>query len=100
MEVKILKRSGNELKLEIEGEDHTLCSLLEKVLLEDESVDMAGYTIQHPLISNPVIYIRTKGGRKPETALEEAAKKILQNEEEFRTKFNEALERWKEKQRG
>ncbi|MFQ6095931.1 MAG: DNA-directed RNA polymerase subunit L [Candidatus Bathyarchaeia archaeon] len=99
MQIKILKKTSNELKLEIEGEGHTLCNLLEKVLLEDETTDMAGYNIPHPLTSNPIIYIRTKDGRKPERVLEDAAKKILQNEEEFKAQFKNALENWEREKR-
>lgn len=98
MQIKILKKTSNELRLEIEGEGHTLCNLLEKVVLKDESTDMAGYNIPHPLTSNPIIYIRTKGRRKPETVLKDAAKKILQSEKEFRAEFEKALETWEREQ--
>lgn len=99
MQIKVLKKAPNELRFEIEGESHTLCNLLEKVLLEDETVDMAGYNVPHPLTSNPVVYVRTKGRRRPETALKNAAKKILQKQKEFETEFKKALEDW-EKTRG
>lgn len=98
MQIKVLKRTTNELKLEIEGEGHTLCSLLEKVLLEDETIEMAGYNIPHPLISKPIIYIRTKGRRNPEAALKDAVEKILERDREFRTEFKKALEEWNKKE--
>lgn len=98
MQIKILKKTSNELRLEIGGEGHTLCNLLEKVLVEDESTDMAGYNIPHPLTSNPIVYIRTKGRRKPETVLKDAVKKILQSEKEFRAEFEKALENWEREQ--
>lgn len=97
MQIKVLNKTNNELKFEVEGEGHTICNLLEKVLLEDETVDMAGYNIPHPLISNPVVYIRTKGSRKPEIALREAVQKILEKEKEFKTEFTKALENWERK---
>ncbi len=96
MKIKILKRAENELKFEIEGEGHTLCNLLEKTILEDEDIDMAAYNIPHPLTSNPIMYIRTKGGRKPEDAIKEAIKKIIDIDEEFMLEFNKALKRWSE----
>ena len=95
MQIKVLNRTHNELKFEIEGETHTLCNLLEKVLLEDETVDMAAYNVPHPLTPNAVIYIRTKGRRRPETALREAAKKILAIEKELETAFSKGLGNWK-----
>lgn len=61
VKIKVLKKTGNELKIEVEGAGHGLCNLLQKKLLEDENVDMAGYDVPHPLVSNPIIYVRMKG---------------------------------------
>ena len=94
MKITILKKSSNELRFEIEGEGHTLCNLLQSVLLEDETVEMAGYDIQHPLVSNPIFYIRTKGKRRPLTALREAVERIKQRNDEFRLSLEEALKNW------
>lgn len=99
MQVKVLKKTSNELRIEIEGEGHTLCNLLEKVLLEDESIEMAGYNIPHPLISSPVVYIRTKGRRSPERALKDAADRILKTEKNFRASFEKALQNWEKEQK-
>jgi len=49
MKVNVLKRTGNELKIEVEGEGHSLLNLLQKTLLEDDSIEMAGYHVPHPL---------------------------------------------------
>ena len=76
MKITILKRKSNELKLEIEGEGHTLCNLLQKALLEDDRIEMAAYDIPHPLFSNSTVYVRTRGRRRPETALRNAVEKI------------------------
>ncbi len=97
MEVKILKRTPNELKIEVQGEGHTFCNVLQKVLLKDETIEMAGYDVPHPLFENPVIYVHTKGRRKPEAALREAAKKLKIQNKEFRESFNKALEVWQRK---
>jgi len=97
MNVKVLEKGPNELRIEIEGEGHTFCNVLQKVLLEDETVGVAGYDIHHPLISNPVIYIQTKGKRHPETTLREAAEKIRTRSREFRASFEKALKEWQRK---
>ncbi len=73
MKIKVLKRTDNELKIELEGSGHGVCNLLQKRLLEDKNVDQAGYDVPHPLASSPVIYVRMKGTAKPEDALLEAA---------------------------
>jgi len=90
--LKILERGKNVLKLEVEGEGHTFCNLLQKALLEDEGVEAAGYDIPHPLISIPIIYVRTSGKRKPEDALRDAVKRISELNDEFREALIRALE--------
>jgi len=91
MKVNVLKKTGNELKIEIEGVGHTLCNLLQRKLLEDENVDVAGYDIPHPLASNPVIYVRTKGDVAPEEALLKAVGRLLEISEEFGKALEKAL---------
>jgi DNA-directed RNA polymerase subunit L len=91
VKIKVLKKTANELKIEIEGAEHGLCNLLQKKLLEDKSVDMAGYDIPHPLASNPVIYVRMKGAAKPEQALKKAAEKAREANEAFSNALEKAL---------
>jgi len=98
LNIKVLKKTPNELRIEIEGEGHTFCNVLQRALLEDKTVEMAGYDIPHPLVANPVVYVRMKEGRKPEkkpeTVLREAATKIKNQTKQFRTK---ALKEWQQK---
>ncbi len=94
MKIRGLKRTSNELKIEIEGAGHTLCNVLQKTLLEDETVEMAGYNVPHPLIDSAIMYVHTKGNRKPEAAVKEATKKILSRNKEFRKSFMKALKDW------
>jgi len=91
VKIKVLKKTANELKIEIEGTGHGLCNLLQKKLLEDKSVDMAGYDISHPLVSNPVVYVRMKGAAKPEDALKKAAEKAREANEAFSKELEKAL---------
>jgi len=91
LKVKVLKKEGKELQIEIEGVGHGLCNLLQKKLLEDKSVDMAGYDISHPLVANPVIYVRMKGSIKPEEALRKAAEKARAENELFSKELEKAL---------
>ena len=92
MRLKILQRTPQKLKLEIEGEGHTILNLLESTLLEDENVEFAGYHVPHPLFPNSILLIRTKEGKKPEEALQEAVDKALQRGEELNEAFIRALE--------
>ena len=91
MKIKVLKKTVNELKIEVEGAEHGFCNLLQKKLLEDEKVDLAGYDLPHPLASNPVIYVRMKGSAKPESALIRAAEKAREANEAFNKALGKAL---------
>jgi len=101
LNIKVLKKTSDELRIEIEGEGHTFCNVLQKALLEDKTVEIAGYDIPHPLVSNPLVYVRMKEGRKPEkkpeTALREAAAKIKHQTKQFRTSLKKALKEWQTK---
>lgn len=94
MKVKILKKTRNELKIEIDGEDHTFCNVVQKALLKNEKVDLAGYDISHPLTANPVVYLRTKTQSKPEIVLRDAVREVQKDAEAFRVAFDEALKEW------
>jgi DNA-directed RNA polymerase subunit L len=91
MEVKILSKSKNELKIEIVGEDHTFCNLLQHTLLEDKNIEIAGYDQPHPLIRSSIIYLRTKREVSPEKVLLNALAKIQELNEEFNEKFGKAI---------
>jgi len=91
MKVQVLKKTSNELKIEIEGEGHSLCGILQKILIEDDTVEMAGYTVPHPLLPQAIIYVRTKKTRKPEAAIKDAVKKIRAQDKEFRSSLEKAL---------
>lgn len=93
MKVTVLKKTTNELEIEVEGAGHTLCNLLQRSLLEDESADLAGYNIPHPLASNPIIYVRTKGTVKPEEVLKRAIDKAREMNKSFGKEFDRAFKK-------
>jgi len=97
MKIKVLKRTSNELKIEVEGESHTLCNVLQKALLKDDTIEMAGYNVPHPLVDSAIVYVHTKGQRRPEAAIQEAMKTILSQSKEFRKSFEKALKNWQRK---
>ena len=92
MEVKVLSKNKNELKIEIAGEDHTFCNLLQNVLLEDKNVEMAGYDQPHPLIRSSIVYLKTKRDVSPEKTLLIALSTIQELNKEFNEKFAKAVE--------
>lgn len=93
VKVNVLKKNPEELKIEIEGAGHTICNLLQKRILEEEHVDLAGYDIPHPMASNPIIYIRTTGNVKPEQVLRNALQKARETNKEFSREFEKAIKK-------
>jgi DNA-directed RNA polymerase subunit L len=91
MKINVQKKSDNELKIEIEGATHGICNLMAKRLLEDKTVEFAGYDVPHPLASSPIIYVRMKGDAKPEDALLKAVEKIKQTNNTFSEELERAL---------
>jgi DNA-directed RNA polymerase subunit L len=90
MKVRILERGERSLKIEIVGEGHTFCNLLRDFLLRNTDVEFAAYRIDHPLVSNPVFYVRTKN-KRPEEALKKAAEDMVATLEDFKKVFSFAL---------
>ena len=91
MKINVQKKSDNELKIEIEGATHGICNLMAKRLLEDKTVEFAGYDVPHPLASSPIICVRMKGDAKPEDALLKAVEKIKQTNNAFSEELERAL---------
>ena len=97
MKIKVLKQTDNELKLEIEGEGHSLLNLLQKALLEDDNIAMAGYDVPHPLFDRGVLYVQTKDKQNPEDVLKEAVKKVQDLNKDFNKSFKKASKAYREK---
>jgi DNA-directed RNA polymerase subunit L len=91
MEVKVVTKNKNELRIEIVGEDHTFCNLLQNVLLGDKNVEIAGYDQPHPLIRSSIVYLRTKREASPEKVLINALANIQGLNKEFNEKFSKAV---------
>lgn len=88
--VRLVKRKDREVRLEIEGEDHTLLAPLTSKLLENEQVDIATYTIEHTLSSNPVLFVKMKDG-DPVEAIKSAIASLASDFEEFAQKYKAAI---------
>ena len=64
---------------------------MQETLLDDKTVDWAGYDQPHPLFRQSIITLRMKGESQPEKALDRASKKIRSDSEEFVEKFQSAI---------
>ena len=88
--IKILEWTENVVKMELEGEDHTLLVPLISKLLENEKVAIATYSMKSTLRGNPVLYVKMKEG-DPLEAIISAASSLASEFEEFGRKYKAAI---------
>jgi len=87
MEIKILEDKKSKMVLEIKGESHTFCNALKQELWNDKHIKVVGYSIAHPLIGIPKFIVETDGQESPKKALAEAAKRLNNTADKFKTAF-------------
>lgn len=93
MKLNVLSKTDNELEVEVRGETETLLNPIKQALLADKDVDFAEYIIEHPSLSVPKIFIRTKGKAKPDVVLKRTIKALIAEFDEFETKFASELKK-------
>jgi DNA-directed RNA polymerase subunit L len=76
-QAKIVRKEESLLEFEIIGENHTFLSMLREALKDQSGVLFAAYRSPHPLLENPIFYLRTVGVN-PVEALQKAADAIIQ----------------------
>lgn len=81
MEVRIIVNEKNTLEMELIGADQTLAQLLAEKLTGDKDVEFASYKVEHPLMANPKMLVRTKKG--------DPAKIVLAKLEEIKSEVSE-----------
>ncbi|MDD1759528.1 MAG: DNA-directed RNA polymerase subunit L [Methanothrix sp.] len=90
MNLKIIKKTDEELIIEFEGEGHTLLNLLRTELLADERVQIAAYDTKFPIMDNPVFRLKTIGV-DPVIVLREATGRIMNQCDEFSGLYAQAV---------
>ncbi len=75
MNIKIIRVTEDEAEIEFLDEGHTFLNVLKHSLLQDPDVEIATYDVKHPMISNPIFYIKT-GAKGPLTALKDASLRL------------------------
>ena len=76
MELLVLEKTDEELRIEVAGEDHTFMNVLKGALLETEGVAAATYDMnpeQSGGQTEPILSVKTEDGVDPLDALETAA---------------------------
>jgi DNA-directed RNA polymerase subunit L len=93
MQLQVLSKSEHELEIEVHGENETLLNPLKQALLADKDVDFAEYIIEHPSLSVPKIFVRTKGKVKPDVVLKRTIKSLIADFDAFEDGFAAELKK-------
>lgn len=67
MEIKVIREEKDELEIEVVGENHTFMNALRDVISTHKDVIRATYKVEHPVLSNPVLYVKTKAKKVPKS---------------------------------
>ncbi|MFC7136767.1 DNA-directed RNA polymerase subunit L [Halobaculum litoreum] len=82
MELRVIDKTDEELRIEIAGEDHTFMNVLKGQLLETDGVAAATYDMnpeQSGGQTEPILSIKTEDGLDPLDALGQAATGVSEN---------------------
>ncbi|NPV61713.1 MAG: DNA-directed RNA polymerase subunit L [Methanotrichaceae archaeon] len=90
MKLTIIEKTADEVRVEFEGESHTILNLLRTELLADDRVAIVTYDTKFPIMDNPVFRLKTKGA-DPIAVMREAASRISSQYEEFSALYAEAV---------
>jgi len=89
MKLKVLEKSKERLKIEVEGESHTLLNLLRENAWKS-GASQSSYLIEHPYMSQPKIVVKAKN---PKRVLSSAAQTIINQAKEFGKEFSRLTKR-------
>lgn len=81
MEIKVLEKEKTRLKLEFVGKTHTMCNLLANELWNDKDIAVAGYNLDHPVVSNAVLILETTKGDATKALLDAIVRVEKENKE-------------------
>jgi DNA-directed RNA polymerase subunit L len=90
MEIQLLEKDKDSIKILIKETDMTLISPLVKELLEDELVTEVKYTAADADSGLPSLYVKVSSG-KPQTALKRASKALSNIFKEAKDKLAKEL---------
>ena len=94
MELRVIDKTDEELRIEVAGEDHTFMNVLKGALLETPGVAAATYDVnpeQSGGQTEPILSVKTESGTDPLDALGDAAERVQTTTGEFRDAFQAAL---------
>ena len=87
MKLEIESQETGKIELLVEGEDHTLLSIIKENAWK-KGADQASYIIKHPYLSEPKLIIRAKN---PKKILTDAAQLAMDDSKEFGIVFSREI---------
>jgi DNA-directed RNA polymerase subunit L len=94
MELRVIEKTDEELRIEVAGEDHTFMNVLKGALLETEGVAAATYDVnpeQSGGQTEPILSVKTEPGTDPLDAVGNASGRVRSTVDDFRSAFQAAL---------
>jgi len=93
MELRVLEKTEDELRIEVAGEDHTFMNVLKGALLEIDGVAAATYDMnpeQSGGQTEPILSVTTEGELDPLDAVADGADRVTEKTAAFRDAFESA----------
>lgn len=91
MKINIANRETGYVEMDFSGEGHTLLNLLQSSLLENDNVEMTGYSKPHPLMDRSRLFIRLRKGDDIMGTLKKATDNAELKLDEFVEQFEKSL---------
>ncbi len=91
MKINITKQEDSYIEMDFSGEGHTLLNLLQSSLLEDDKVELAGYSVPHPLMDRSRLFIKLKEGDDMLDTMKKAASHAGSKLDDFLEEFEKSL---------
>ncbi|WP_101296604.1 DNA-directed RNA polymerase subunit L [Halegenticoccus soli] len=94
MELRVIEKTDEELRMEIAGEDHTFMNVLKGALLETEGVAAATYDMNPEQSGgqvDPILSVKTEGGMDPLDAVAAASSRIRDTTADLRDAYSAAI---------
>ncbi|MCI4368251.1 MAG: DNA-directed RNA polymerase subunit L [Thermoplasmata archaeon] len=94
MEVRVVEKEHDSLRIEIPRGEETLLIPLVETLQAEEKVVEARYYLGHPFLDRPTLYLKTKG-EKPQQVLKRVLKDLSDLYGDMLAEFDKKAEKTK-----
>ncbi len=92
-QLRVVSKEKDSITVEMLNYDNTLLRpIVEEILVDDQVAD-SRYYIKHPVIDNPVIYVKVKSG-KPQAAIKRSIRRLAKVYDDLYAELGKELERY------